>query len=66
MMRMTLKIDDDVLEAARRVAAAEGRTLGKVVSELARRGLPDPFPVFEVPPDAPPITLQMVKDALDP
>lgn len=38
-MRTTLSIDDDVLLAAKGLAARERRTLGEVVSELARRGL---------------------------
>jgi hypothetical protein len=72
-MRTTLKIDDDVLAAARSLAAAEEMTVGEVVSELARRGLrPRPqlasergFPVFSVPADAKPITLETVRRALD-
>lgn len=38
MVRTTLEIDDRVLEFARRYAQAEGLSLGKVISELARRG----------------------------
>jgi len=38
-MRTTLDIDDDILQAAKEIAAAEGRTAGKVLSELARKGL---------------------------
>lgn len=37
--RTTLSIDDDVLEAARKLAVRERRTVGEVNSELARRGL---------------------------
>ena len=55
-MRTTLAIDDDVLCAARALAAARGWSLGAAVSELARRGLEPSaaygyrgeFPVFEV------------------
>lgn len=36
-MRTTLDIDADVLEAARELAAAERRSLGSVISELAAR-----------------------------
>lgn len=72
-MRTTLRIDDDVLEAAKSVARSTDRTIGEVVSELARRGLaPAPqeeteegFPVFSVPTDAGPITPEMVHRALD-
>jgi hypothetical protein len=38
-VRTTLDIDDDVLEAARELAANRRTTAGKVLSELARRGL---------------------------
>lgn len=72
-MRTTLKIDDDVLRAARSLAASEDKTLGEVVSELARRGLRPRtpvrsrrgLPVFEVSPDAAPLTPEMVRQALD-
>ncbi len=45
-MRTTLTIDDDVLRAARTLAAAQGESLGAVVSELARKGLKPSAPVF--------------------
>jgi hypothetical protein len=38
-IRTTLLIDDDVLSAAREIAAMENMTVGKVISSLARRGL---------------------------
>lgn len=38
-MRTTIDIDEDVLLAAKELAAARGTTAGKVLSELARRGL---------------------------
>ena len=38
-MSTTVQIDDDVLEAARQIAAADGRSLGRVLSDLARRAL---------------------------
>ena len=37
-MRTTLDIDDDVLHAAKELAAKEKRSAGAVISELARRG----------------------------
>ena len=37
-MRTTLKIDEDVLKAARELAGDESVGVGKVVSRLARRG----------------------------
>ncbi len=73
-MRTTLSIDEDVLQAARALAAAQRRSLGRVISDLARRGLAprpdrigseDGFPVFRVDTDAPVITPEMVSAALD-
>jgi hypothetical protein len=42
MSRTTLDIDDDVLEAAKDRAAAEGTTAGKIISDLARHALTRP------------------------
>jgi hypothetical protein len=71
-MRTTLEIDDDVVAAARELAACERRSLGSVISSLARQGLTparveaeDGLPVIRVPAGTPPITLEMVKRALD-
>ncbi|MCB1252964.1 MAG: antitoxin [Austwickia sp.] len=59
-MRTTLQIDDDVLNDARLIAATEGRSLGAVISDLARRSLAPvglrtggAIPVFGVPDGAP-------------
>jgi hypothetical protein len=41
-MRTTLDIEDDVLQAAKELAQREGATAGKVISNLARRGLAAP------------------------
>lgn len=71
-MRTTLTIDDDLLAAARSLAQAKSESLGKAISDLARRGLnADPelcenrqasaFPVFSVPSGAQPITLEDVR-----
>jgi hypothetical protein len=38
-VRTTLDIDDDVLQAAKEIAVTRGTTAGKVISDLARRGL---------------------------
>lgn len=70
-MRTTLQIEDDVLQAARSLAQTESKSLGQVISELARKGLHPQhregdrsgFPVFNVPSDAFPITLERVKQA---
>lgn len=41
-VRTTLTLDDDVLEAARELATLQRRSVGKVVSALARRSLSVP------------------------
>jgi hypothetical protein len=41
-MRTTLAIDDDVLSAAKAIARQRNLTLGKVVSDLARKSLRPP------------------------
>jgi hypothetical protein len=72
-MRTTLTLDDDVLSLARAVAAAEGSSVGAVVSRLARQGISstarvvdgDELPRFSVPPDAGPLTPDMVRAVLD-
>lgn len=38
-MRTTLDIDDDVLQAAKELAALRGKTARQVISELARQAL---------------------------
>ena len=71
-MRTTVTIDDDVLSVARAIAERKGSSLGKALSELARRGLrsaPAPYldeglPVFPLDSDAKPITSEDVYGAL--
>ena len=38
-MRTTLALDDDILAAARHLAERERKTVGEVISALARQGL---------------------------
>ena len=71
-MRTTLDLDDDVVAAARELAAGQRRSLGSVISELARRGLTPArveadggLPVIRVPAGTAPITPEMVRRALD-
>ena len=71
-MRTTLNLDEDVVAAARELAVGGRRSLGSVISELARRGLTPArieadgeLPVIRVPAGAPPITPEMVRRALD-
>lgn len=68
-MRTTLTIDPDVLRAAKRLAAARSQSVGKVISDLARKGLAlqapaaarDAFPVFKTSPGATPLTLEDIQ-----
>jgi len=72
-MRTTLDIDDAVLAAAKALAQDRGTSIGAALSALARRGLEPEvtiqrrsgFPVFDVAPDAPPITLDLVNEFRD-
>jgi len=60
-MRTTLDVANDVLDAARALAAARGISIGAALSELARRGVTartplhsrNRFAVFQVPPGTP-------------
>ena len=38
-MRTTLKIDEDILQAAKELAAKDNTSVGEVISGLARKGL---------------------------
>ena len=72
-MRTTLTLDPDIHHAVRSIARERGESIGAVVSSLVRTALqprgpatrPDGFPVFDVGPDAPPLTPEMVRDALE-
>ncbi len=71
-VRTTLELDDDLVAAARELAAAQRRSFGSVISELVRRGLrparveaDGELPVIRVPAGTPAITPQMVRRALD-
>ena len=72
-MRTTLTLDPDIHHAVRSIARERGQSMGTVVSSLARAALRprehttrgDGFPVFDVGPDAPPLTPDMVRDALE-
>jgi hypothetical protein len=71
-VRTTLDIADDVVSAAKELAATERRSLGSVISELARQGLTPArveaeggLPVIRVPAGTPAITPDMVRRALD-
>jgi hypothetical protein len=74
-MRTTLTLDDDVYEAALQYSKSSGEGLGKIVSKLARRGLQPSapvrksksrrFPVFDVAPGAPMMSLSQIQRFLN-
>jgi len=73
-VRTTLAIDDDVLAAARGLAESEGKSVGEVISVLARKGLEPPQRRFRtrngVPqlprrPGGKPVTMEMVNRLRD-
>jgi len=73
-MRTTLDLDEDIVHAAKEIAAARGTTAGKVLSELARKALtPSKSPRIRNgvpllprrPPGSPPLTMKLVNDLRD-
>jgi hypothetical protein len=73
-MRTTLTIDDDVLSAAKERAEQEHKTVGEVISALARQAMQPAAPfartrngilLLPVRPDAKPVTLELVNRLRD-
>jgi len=73
-MRTTIDIDDDLLAAIKEKAAAEGSTIGRVLSRLVRRGMEPPprkyrirngVPVIPAEQGEPPLTMEMVNAVRD-
>ncbi len=73
-MRTTVNIDDDILELAKSLSDAQHVSLGKALSDLARRGLkappqmgtsPSGFHTFVVPEGAPTFGPEEVEAALE-
>ncbi|KXF78445.1 CopG family transcriptional regulator [Paramesorhizobium deserti] len=72
-MRTTLTIDDDVLTAAKAMANQQNKSLGEIISALARQSLRRPpargtrngIPLLSPRPDAPPVTLETVNTLRD-
>lgn len=72
-MRTTLDIDDDVLQAAKEIAASRRRTAGQVLSQLARKGLEpegsvrvrNGVPLLPRRPGAPRLTMKLVNELRD-
>jgi hypothetical protein len=69
-MRTTLSIDDDVLAAAKELAATENRSVGEVISALARDALRparssrrtrNGVPLLPVRPGAPRVTSELIR-----
>ena len=75
-MRTTLAIDDDILAAAKHLAEREQKTLGEVISALARQGLArgtraaraaerNGIPLLPSRRGAVPVTLELVNQLRD-
>jgi hypothetical protein len=73
-MRTTLTIDDDVLAAAKDLAARQRKGVGEVVSALARQALQRPItdqterngvPLLPTRPGAPSVTPELVNQLRD-
>ena len=76
-MRTTLAIDDDVLAAAQHMARRQRKTLGELISALARKGLRaesagavvgavrNGIPLLPVRPDGGVATLELVNHLRD-
>jgi hypothetical protein len=74
-MRTTLDIDDDVLQAAKEIAATQGVSMGKAVSDLVRKALSPARPKVTIrngvpllpprAPGSPPLTMEMVNKLRD-
>ena len=72
-MRTTVSIDDDILMVAKSLASSRGVTVGRALSDLARKGMErsaecttrNDLPVFRVREDAPTVTPEQVDAAED-
>ena len=72
-MRTTLDIEEDVLLAAKEIARQKGMTVGRVLSDLARKSLTRKssvkekggLPLFPVQPDAGIVSLELVNQLRD-
>jgi len=69
-MRTTLSIEDDVLAAARELASTQGKSVGEIISLLARSALRpaasvgktrNGVPLLPVGPDTPRVTSELVQ-----
>ncbi len=73
LMRTTLDLDDDILQAAKELAEVYRTTAGKVLSDLARKALApkqtvrvrNGVPLFRPDPSARKITMKLVNELRD-
>ena len=73
IMRTTVDIEEDVLLAAKEIARQRGKTLGRVLSDLARQSLTRKSPTtkkhglpqFPIQPDAGVVTMELVNQLRD-
>jgi hypothetical protein len=73
-MRTTVDLDEDILRTAKELARESELSLGRVLSDLVRKGLTPPLQEFEFrngvallpsKPGAKPITSDLVKELLE-
>jgi hypothetical protein len=73
-MRTTIDLDEDILRTAKQLARENEQSLGRVISDLAKRGLEpakatqrkrNGIPVFDRMPGAKPVTSEIVKGLLE-
>ena len=73
-MRTTINLDEDILRAAKDLAEERRQSLGRVLSDLVRRGLQprratvatrNGVPILARKPGAKPVTSKVVKDLLE-
>jgi hypothetical protein len=74
-MRTTVDLDEDVLRTSKALARERGESLGRVISDLVRKGLkppkpgfsrsPDGFPILRRLPGAKPVTSEAVRELLE-
>ena len=72
-MRTTVDVEEDVLRVAKDLARERNETLGRVLSDLIRRGLqpttkvghPNGIPTLARKAGARPVTAQAVRDLLE-
>jgi hypothetical protein len=73
-MRTTVDLDEDILRVAKDIARDRDESLGRVLSDLARRGLKPPtrkfktrngVPLLMPEPGDPPITSELVRELLE-